>query len=90
MAEHLEKVPVADQTQHFRQLLTVCDIKTFNAAHKTARKDNPEFSLDLTGLKLNGADLRRINLEMANFGPLDFLRINFRGSKPQENQFFGS
>src|ERR1035437_8624657 len=90
MTEPPEEVPPADQMQHLRQLLTVRDVKAFNVAHKTARKGRPEFSLDLAGIKLTGADLKRINLEMANLAGAEFLRINFARANLKRTSFAGA
>jgi uncharacterized protein YjbI with pentapeptide repeats len=90
MTEPPEQSPPADQTAHLRQLLTACDVKAFNAAHKAARKADPQFSLDLAGITLTGADLKRINLEMANLAGAEFSRINFAAANLKRTNFAGA
>ena len=90
MTEPPEQSPPADPTAHLRQLLTAGDVKAFNAAHKAARKANPQFRLDLTGIDLTGADLKRVDLEMANFAGAEFSRINFAAANLKRTNFAGA
>src|SRR3989442_963212 len=90
MTEPPEQSPPADPTEHLRLLLTAGDVRAFNAAHKRALKGDSQFRLDLKGLNLTATDLRRVNLEMANFAGAELTKINFGRANLKRSSFAGA
>src|SRR5437879_1932898 len=91
MTEPPEQSPSADPTAHLlRKLLTAGNVKAFNAAHKAARKGDPRFRLDLTGLNLTATDLRRVELEMTNCAGVELTKVNFGRARLKGSSFAGA
>ena len=90
MTEPPDQSQPADPTEHLRQLLTVGNVRALNAAHKSVRKGDPQFRLNLKGLNLSGTDLRRVNLEMADLAGAELTKVNFGRANLKRSSFAGA